>query len=79
LFVNENPFAGSQRRAADVDGRRHLRSSGSANTHGAAGRSTNSAHDTRRPRLSRGCGQSMELPSANDHGLTVAADVPPTT
>jgi len=29
--------------------------------------------------ISRGCGQSMERPSANDHGLTVAADVPPTT
>ena len=44
-----------------------------------AGRSINSARDTRRPRLSRGCRQSMERPSANDQGLTVAADVPPTT
>jgi len=43
------------------------------------GRSINSARDTRRPRLSCGCGQSMERPSANDQGLTVAADVPPTT
>jgi len=47
--------------------------------HSVAGRSTNSAHDTRRPRLSCGCGQSMERPSADDHGLTVAADVPPPT
>ena len=43
-----------------------------------AGRSINSTHDTRRPRLSCGCGQSMERPSANDQGLTVAADVPTT-
>jgi len=75
LFVNENPFAGSQRRAADVDGHRHLRS---ANTqyhwsfHQLGARYSATG-------LSRGCGQSMELPSANDHGLTVAAGVPPTT
>jgi len=29
--------------------------------------------------LSCGCSQSMERPSAKDHGLTIAADVPPTT
>jgi len=38
-----------------------------------------SAYDTRWLCLSCGCGQSMEWPSANDHGLTVAADVRPTT
>jgi len=27
----------------------------------------------------RGCGQGVERPSADDQGLTVAADVPPTT
>ena len=31
------------------------------------------------PELYCGCGQSMERPSANDQGLTDAADVPPTT
>jgi len=45
----------------------------------SAGCSINSAHDTRRPRLSCGCSQSMERPAANDQGLAVAADVPPTT
>ena len=38
-----------------------------------------SAYNTRWLCLSCGCGQSMEWPSANDHGLTVAAEVPPTT
>ena len=40
-----------------------------------AGRSINSTHDTRRPRLSCGCRQSMERPSTNDQGLTVAASL----
>jgi len=47
--------------------------------HSVGGRSISSALDTRRPRLSCGCGQNMERPSANDQGLTVAADVPSTT
>ena len=67
-------MAGSLRRAADVDGHRHLRSANSV-----AGRSINSAHNTRRPRLSCSCSHSMERPSANDQGLTVAADVSQTT
>ena len=39
------------------------------------GRSINSEHDTWQPRLSCGCGQSMQRRSANDQGLTATADI----
>jgi len=63
--------------SVDICCRRSAANAGSVMLRAEGRGSTQTWHYTRRSRLS--CGQSMERPTANNHGLAIAADVPPTT
>ena len=66
-------LADSLRRAADFHGRRHPRS---ANTESLVVPSTPRSTCTGRPRLSGGCGQSVERSTANHRCFNVADYIP---